>query len=130
MSEANAAVPPATPPRRGFRPRRAGEARPGRRAVVEADLATLHGPTSGVVELPHRLFWQPDRRIDLDRPGHLALMYELVLQEATTVDELRTWLDGRTLVDLWPRIFVRSGVRAAWELRHPQLRDTSAAAAA
>ena len=58
------------------------EARPGRSAVVAADLADLHGPTSRVVELPHRLFWQLDRHVDLDNPALLAWMYETVLREA------------------------------------------------
>jgi hypothetical protein len=97
------------------------EAGPGRRAVVAADLSELHGPTSGVVELPHRLFWQPDRHVDLDNPALLAWMYETVLREAATVDELRTWLHGSTLVRLWPRLFVPRGVRRAWEERHPAL---------
>ena len=44
--------------------------RPGRLALVAPDLGALHGPTSGVVELPHRLVWQPaeNRRFDLDKP--------------------------------------------------------------
>ncbi|MFV2018338.1 nucleotidyl transferase AbiEii/AbiGii toxin family protein [Micromonospora sp. LOL_023] len=32
--------------------------------MVAADLAELRGPTPGVVELPHRLHWQPNRRVD------------------------------------------------------------------
>jgi hypothetical protein len=70
------------------------QARPGRRAVVAADLTELHGPTSGVVELPNRLFWQPDRHVDLDKPALLEWMYETVLREAVSIEELRTWLDG------------------------------------
>jgi len=49
-----------------FRRRVPYEARLGRSAVVAADLADLHGSTSGVVELPHRLFWQLDRHVDVD----------------------------------------------------------------
>jgi hypothetical protein len=103
------------------------EARPGRRAVVVSELSELHGPTGGVVELSHRLFWQPDRRVNLDRPALLAWMYETVLREATTVEELRTWLDGPTLVRLWNDLFVSRGVRLAWEERHPSLRARAAA---
>jgi hypothetical protein len=99
---------------------------PGSGAI--ADLTELHGPTGGVVELPNRLFWQPDRRVDLDDPALLAWMYETVLTEAATLDELRTWLDGPTLVRLWPELFVPRGVRQAWEERHPVLRPRSAAA--
>jgi len=80
------------------------------------------------VELPHRLFWQPDRHVDLDRPGLLAWMYETVLCEAVRLDELRAWLDGPTLVRLWPDLFVPRGVRQAWEERHPVLARRRSAA--
>jgi hypothetical protein len=103
------------------------EARPGRRAVVAGSLGDLHGPTAGIVELPHRLFWQPDRRVNLDNPALLAWMYETVLCEAVTVDELRAWLDGPTLVRVWPDLFLPRGVRQAWEDRHPVLRGRVAA---
>jgi hypothetical protein len=103
-------------------------ARPGRHVVLVADLGELRGPTTGVVELPHRLFWQPNRRVDLDRPALLAWMYETVLREAATVDELRTWLDRENLIRLWPELFLPRGVRLAWEERHPALRTRSRAA--
>lgn len=106
------------------------EARPGRRAVVAADLSQLRGPVSGVVELPHRLHWQPDRRVNIDNPALLRWMYETVLVEAVTAAELSTWLHGPTLVRLWPDLWVPRGVRQAWEDRHPQLRTTHQPAAA
>jgi hypothetical protein len=115
----------ATPARR---PRVRFEARPGRSAVVAPDLTALHGPVHGVVELPVRLFWQPDRRINIDAPGVLAWMYETVLREAVSAVELHDWLDGATLLRLWPQLFLPRGVRAAWEERHPQLRALAAAA--
>lgn len=113
--------------RGGSRGRRPYEARPGRRAVVVSDVDEFRGPTSGIVELPHRLFWQPNRMINLDRPAMLAWMYETVLREAATADELRAWLDGPTLVRLWGDIFVPRGVRQAWEERHPSLRARAVA---
>ncbi|MDI1463632.1 hypothetical protein QEZ54_21855 [Catellatospora sp. KI3] len=98
------------------------QARPGRRAAVAADLAELRGPTGGVVHLPHRLFWQPDRGVDLADTHLLTWFYETVLREARTSAELRMWLHGPTLVRLWPDLFLPRGVRRAWEERHPQLR--------
>src|SRR3954467_992512 len=42
------------------------QSRPGRRAVVVASLADLHGPAEGRVELPIWLFWgNPDHTFDL-----------------------------------------------------------------
>lgn len=97
-------------------------ARPGRRALVAPDLSALHGPTTGTAVLPHRLFWQADRRIDLDNPHLLRWMYETVLREVGTVEELCGWLDGPTLIRLWPELFLPRGLRRAWEERHPVLR--------
>jgi hypothetical protein len=97
-------------------------ARPGRAPVVVADLADLHGPVTGVAELPLRLFWQADRTFDLDNPAMLRWMYENVLREAHRVQELTDYLDGATLVAVWPDLFLPRGVRQAWEDRHPQLR--------
>ncbi|MBY8870414.1 hypothetical protein K7640_00980 [Micromonospora sp. PLK6-60] len=104
------------------------EARPGRRAVVVDDLNELRGPVTGIVELPHRLFWQPDRHVDLDQPGLLAWMYETVLTEAVHPDELRTWLHGSTLTRLWPQLHLPRGVRRTWQERHPGLRGRDIAA--
>lgn len=95
--------------------------------MVVADLSRLHGPTRGVVELPHRLFWQPDRRVNLDNPAVLAWMYETVLREAVTEQELSTWLDGPTLLRLWDELYLPRGIRAAWEQRHPGLSRRAAA---
>jgi hypothetical protein len=93
--------------------------------VVAADLAQLRGPVRGVVELPNRLFWQPDRRVDLDNGALLRWMYETVLREAVSGAELRTWLDGSTLRELWSDLHVPAGVRTAWEARHPSLRSVT-----
>jgi hypothetical protein len=97
-----------------------------RRVVIAARLANLHGPTSGVVELPLRLFWQPDRHVDLDSPGLLPWMYETVLREAHSVEELEQWLDGPTLERVWPDLYLPAVVRQAWQQRHPVLRRDAA----
>ena len=102
-------------------------ARPGRPACVAPDLAELTGPTSGRVELPNRLLWSGvTRELDLDKPDMLGWMYEIVLREAVTVTELRTWLHGPTLVRVWPELYLPRGVRRAWESRHPELHRTAA----
>jgi hypothetical protein len=104
------------------------QSRPGRLAVVVTDLSALHGPTSGVVALPHRLLWRPDRSVDLSQPWQVIAMYETVLTEAVRVDELCDWLDGPTLIRLWNELYLPRGVRRAWEDRYPVLRQRRAAA--
>jgi hypothetical protein len=105
-------------------------ARPHRPVLVAGTLDELTGPTRGLVELPLRLWWNPQRTFDLSRPTMLAWMYENVLREAIRVDELRTHLDGRTLVRLWPQLNLPRAVRAAWEARHPRLRSAGRLATA
>jgi hypothetical protein len=102
--------------------------RPGRQALVVADLAALHGPAGGLVALPLRLFWSlPDHQFDLDGPDTLRWYYETVLREASRPDDLTTYLDGATLARLWPELFLPKGVRRAWEEQHPSLRAAVAA---
>ena len=86
-------------------------ARPHRPVLVAGTLDELGGPTCGRVELPLRLWWNPSRAFDLDHPTMLAWMYENVLREAIRVDELRTYLNGRMLVRLWPDLNLPRAVR-------------------
>ncbi len=104
--------------------------RPGRVALVVDSLAELRGPTSGTVELPHRLVWQaPElRRFDLEDPYQRGRLYEIVLREAIRLDELRDWLDAAVLREVWPELYLPRGVRRAWEDRHSELRPLESAA--
>ncbi|MEU8816880.1 hypothetical protein [Actinoplanes sp. NPDC048796] len=105
-------------------------ARPHRPVLVAGTLGELRGPTAGLVELPLRLWWGPQRAFDLAEPTMLAWMYENVLREAIRVTELRAYLDGPTLVRVWPDLNLPRAVRAAWETRHPRLRLAAARRAA
>jgi hypothetical protein len=96
------------------------QSRPGRWAVVAASLADLQGPTHGTVELPIWLFWYPDRTFDLDEPGMLPWVYQVVLREATSTEDL-AYLNGEMLIATWPDLFLPKGVRRAWEAQHPEL---------
>jgi hypothetical protein len=105
------------------------EARPGRRAVVARSLADLHGPVTGKVTLPLRLFWSPAGRIwDLDDPEMLQAMYEVVLSGAIRQAELAQYLDGDRLAAVWADLYLPQGVRRAWQERHPALRAAVALA--
>ena len=96
-------------------------ARPYRPVLVAGTLSELTGPQSGLVELPLRLWWNPQRTFDLDQSDALLWMYENVLREAVRVDELRAYLHGPTLRRVWPMLNLPRGVRAAWEARHRSL---------
>ncbi|MGY0235152.1 hypothetical protein [Longispora urticae] len=111
------------------RRRRAFEARPGRSALVAPDLAALRGPTSGVVELPLAISWQPNRRFDLASDHRRRSLYQNVLREAAQYEDLHTFLHRDTLLELWPRLLLPKGVRAAWEHAHPELRPPVSRAA-
>jgi hypothetical protein len=109
-------------------PRRRHASRPGREVLVADGLAELRGPVHGAVELPVWLFWYPDRTFDLDEPGMLPWMYQIVLREAARTEDL-AYLNGDTLLALWPTLFLPKGVRRAWEEQHPVLRAAAVPAA-
>jgi hypothetical protein len=99
------------------------QARPGRRAIVVTDLASLRGPAHGTVELPLRLFWSStDRRFDLDSASTRRRLYQTVLREAAQSSDLTDYLDCGVLIGLWPDLRLPAGVRRAWEELHPVLR--------
>ncbi len=106
------------------------QSRPGRRAVVVTNLADLRGPAEGTVELPLWLFWSaPGHTFDLGDRDMRIWLYQTVLREASRPDDLTTYLDGDTLVTLWPDLYLPKGVRQAWEDQHPTLRAAAVTAA-
>jgi hypothetical protein len=50
------------------------------------------------------------------------MVYTTVLREARQPTDLSDYLDGDTLVSMWPNLVLPKAVRAAWEDRHPRLR--------
>jgi class 3 adenylate cyclase len=103
------------------------ESRPGRRAVVAASLADLRGPAEGTVQLPIWLFWSsPDHTFDLGNQDMRVWLYQTVLREASRLEDLTAYLDGDTLVALWPDLYLPKGIRQAWEEQHPALRAVAA----
>jgi hypothetical protein len=106
------------------------QSRPGRAALVIADLADLRGPAEGTVELPIWLFWScPGHRFDLGDRDMRLWLYQTVLREASRPEDLTTYLNGGMLIDLWPELYLPRGVRQAWEERHAVLRAATARAA-
>jgi hypothetical protein len=102
-----------------------------RPAFVPASLAGLHGPSSGTMTLPHRLYWTRGGRVfDLDDRDDALDAYEAVLDAAGSPGDIARFLNGDLLASLWPEICIHRGTRAAWEHAHPQLRERRLAARA
>jgi hypothetical protein len=97
--------------------------------VVAERLDELRGQTEGTVDLPQHLDWSGNASYDLDKPARLASMYRTVLNEASSTDDLRAWIDGRLLVQLWPTLWLPPQLRRLWESRFPELALLRAAAA-
>ena len=96
--------------------------------VVAASLADLRGPVEGTVELPIWLFWSsPDHTFNLGDQDMRRWLYQIVLREAGSLEDLTAYLDGDTLIALWPDLYLPKGVRQAWEEQHPVLRAVATA---
>ena len=97
--------------------------------VIADTLSDLCGPTGGTVTLPHHLDWSGNATYDLDRPARLSSMYKTVLNEASTVTDLRTWVNAELLVQLWPMLWLPPRLRRLWERNFPELAAIRASAA-
>jgi hypothetical protein len=98
-----------------------------RRPVVALPLAELHGPASGLVEPPRRLWWSGSPVVDLGNLGQAAVFYESLLDVGTAAD-LAGWLNAGLLIQLWPSLGMRHDQQAGWEALNPQLATAAAAA--
>ena len=93
----------------------------GRLLLVPGTLAELAGPTTGTITLPDRLNDSEEPSFDLTKRARLRRMYESVMHKATSVDDLRTWLEHGALVKLWPELELVPRLQAKWERRFPAL---------
>jgi transcriptional regulator with XRE-family HTH domain len=65
--------------------------------------------------LPLHLNWsQPGREFDLSERRQRARVYEIVLREGRSED-IREYIDGALLADLWPELVLPAQVRRAWQ---------------
>src|SRR6185437_1039627 len=88
-----------------------------RRYVVAVRLSDLTGPVSGMVTLDRSMDWSGDGQYDLNDPGDLQLMYQTVLNQASSVDDLRRWLEAATLRRVWPDLWLPPRLLALWRAR-------------
>jgi transcriptional regulator with XRE-family HTH domain len=67
------------------------------------------------VELPLHLDWSStNRTVDLADRRSRARCYETVIREGTP-DDIRTYIDGALLVDLWNDLVLPPDIRQAWQ---------------
>jgi hypothetical protein len=90
--------------------------------VLPESLGELAGPLTGVIRLPLRLDWSEQTEFHLDDPAERNVMYERVIREATQVNDLRSYINGEVLRQVWGRLFLPHRVRRIWEDRFPDLR--------
>jgi hypothetical protein len=100
-----------------------GSARRSLRPVVVAEnLAALHGPDGGVIELPQRLCRSGGQRVfDLSDIDQALDMYELLLEHARAQADLAEYANGELLARLWSEPFLPPRIREAWQDEHPLL---------
>jgi hypothetical protein len=67
------------------------------------------------------LAWGPRRSFDLEYRDQRQLLYEIVVQEASTATELGKYLNRVLLTELWPQLALPAGCRRQWEERFPEL---------
>lgn len=69
--------------------------------------------SANLVELPLHLKWSGPTTYDLDDPRDREAVYRIVLREGTAAD-IRRCIDVDVLAEMFPRLYLPIGVRAAW----------------
>ncbi|AGP56339.1 hypothetical protein [Streptomyces rapamycinicus] len=98
--------------------------------VLPESLDELCGSTVGSVTLPRHIDWGPRYVYDLTDEADFRLMYERVIREAQTRDDLNAYLNAMPLRRMWRDLFLPLPVKTAWETRFPELREPGATTAA
>jgi hypothetical protein len=88
--------------------------------VVE-DLSELTAPIAGTVTLPVVLNWTPIGEYDTSDIVQRKELYETVLAEALSEDDVKGYVNGDELLRVWKELRLPRRVRYAWESVHPVL---------
>lgn len=87
---------------------------------VPSSLSALHGPATGVIELPVIVHWGPRRSFDLGDDGHRRAAYRAIVREGTPEFQEKLLNEG-LLRREWPALVLPDRCRAAWEAAFPDL---------
>jgi hypothetical protein len=88
--------------------------------VVE-DLRELTRQLTGTVILPVSLNWTPANSYDISDVQQKMRLYEAILSEAHSENDIKEYINGQELTELWERLRIPKRVRYAWESVHPKL---------
>jgi hypothetical protein len=92
-----------------------------RPSYVVEDFERLTAPVTGTVTLPVVLDWTPKKNYDRANPRERKRLYELVLAEAHSEEDIERHINGEALQEVWDELHIPRRVRYAWESVHPQL---------
>ena len=85
---------------------------------LPSDLGELHGPATGVVRLPLRIYWSgpvpENAEWDLAADADCRGLYEVVLREGN-LDDQHELINSARLVRLWNMLYLPSHIRQAWQ---------------
>jgi len=87
---------------------------------VPSSLAALHGPSSGLIELPITVHWGPRRRYDLDDGQQATFAYQQIVREGTPAIQ-EALLNQRLLRHVWHKLVLPERCRATWRAVFPEL---------
>lgn len=85
-----------------------------------ASLSALHGPASGVLELPITVHWGPSRVFDLSDTGERRMAYRALVREGTPAVQ-EALLNETLLRHEWANLILPERCQALWEERFPDL---------
>jgi len=88
--------------------------------VTPDSLADLRGPTSGVVSVGPHIDTSLNPVYELRDRDRLRNLYTRVVRSGFVPDHVK-FLDGRTLLRLWPSLDLPIRCRKIWEQRFPEL---------
>lgn len=87
--------------------------------VLPRSLNDLRGPLVGEVRLPIHLDWSTNPTYDLNVQRRTSTMYQTVLREALTPEDLEQHVNKRTLLKLWSHMTLPRRTRDTWESAFP-----------
>lgn len=83
-------------------------------------LSDLHGPETGVLNLPLTVYWGPDHLLPINTDNDVICAYREILWRASA-EQLCELINEKHLRRLWQAINPSTRVRTLWETKFPEL---------